>query len=197
MSRIPAILRVLAGRDVDRLTALRESIQEWIGRQQRDLAAHAESRESKEMDEEEESWLSEQRADEACMIAETERLLYAGLAVAIMSTTETFTRRVCTTAGVQLLDKKGKPQKRPNWGHYRTGLERKLDTDFASMPGFPGCSRARILGNCFKHNGGRANDEYVKEYPGSLGDEIEYEKENWPDLIEATRTFLRGLTGKL
>ena len=46
-------------------------------------------------------------------------------------------------------------------------------------------------------NTSKTNDEYVKEYGGSLGDKIEYEKENWPDLIDSTRTLLIGLASKL
>jgi hypothetical protein len=66
------------------------------------------------------------------------------------------------------------------------------------LNGFPEANRARLLGNCFKHNGGRRNQEFVDSLQeGAVGQDIRYENEDWHALIEGVQIYLTGLAAEV
>ncbi len=135
--------------------------------------------------------------DEAFMLHQTARVMYANLAVTVATSAEVFVDCFCKAKGLTYLNKSGKPIDRPNWGHKKSVLERSLSVKFEDINGFAVNRKARVMGNCFKHNEGQANEEYVNRYGGESGAELEYDNEDWSDIIDGTRTFLLNLAGKL
>jgi len=143
-----------------------------------------EAADTSRMSEEQQHWHGEYLNDEHYMLDAVKNSLLAGLAVAIASTVEKFMGMLCAENSIPLSD-------RPTWGDKRTGVERltggvRLDT----FGGFGSAKRARLLANCFKHNGGKTNQDWVDAYGGSVDDEIRYEDEDWDTIVEGTQTFL-------
>jgi hypothetical protein len=124
--------------------------------------------------------------DEAFMLMETARAMWASLAVSVSSTVERLFGRICNSLAIVLPPK-------ANWGTKRNKLEAKLSIDFKTLLGYSEVTEARILANCFKHAGGTANDELVEDGDGPSGDDIEYESKDWVKIIGGTRSFMTAL----
>ena len=188
-------LKMVAEQEAEKLTSLHQAICNWHdaaeAKFESRISAHGVPQ----------SEMSQGQYDlfagEAFGLLGTQRIMLAGLAMAIASTVENYLGLWCETARIPIVDKDGNPIDRPNWGHKKQAIKKARAINLVDIAGFGGCTRARILGNCFKHKDGRTNDEYVKKYGGQEGAEIEYERENWPDLIDATRTFLVGLASRI
>jgi hypothetical protein len=132
--------------------------------------------------------------EEGFTFLHTKRAIYGSLAVTITSTAEWFLIYTCETLGLEYLNKKtGLSDLKVIAKSLKKHLGKKLST----FPGFAAREKARILGNCFKHNGGRTNKEYVIMYGGDKKAEIEYENENWNDLIDKTIGFMTALAEKV
>lgn len=193
---------------VERLTNLTKAVDEWyssakdrIGLQQMDaefesdefLDWFAEHR-GKELSE----VLAEQRDEELNAATESKRYLCAGIAVSIASTTDTFGEHICRfmkfpynifKAGKD----KGKVNERPNWGHLTAALQDGFGIELKNLLGHNGNEHARLLGNCFKHNGGRAKAKLAEAIGIPANDPVKFEEQDWPKMIEDTRLFLYAL----
>lgn len=118
-------------------------------------------------------------SDEDYSIRETERIMFAGLAVAIASAAEPFCKRFV--------------QKLRDAGTTKDAAAAKL----AKMTGHSNYNRARILGNCFKHSNGNVSQDYVDTYNHGpkKGDKIDYRTENWASIIDGLCPFLLQVNG--
>jgi|GEM_PF-3338104 len=132
-------------------------------------------------------------SDEAFMLLGTERVMFANLGVSIAACEETFIIRVCKARGVNCLDEDGQT----HFGIACQCLGCSLKTVISELPGYSGNQRARMLGNCFKHCEGKATDRFVKKYGGTIGEEIEFEKADWPSMIDDTKKLLYEIIAKL
>jgi hypothetical protein len=132
-------------------------------------------------------------SDEAFMLLGTERVMFANLGVSIAASAENFIVRLCKERGVNCVNGKGQT----DFAIACISLGNALGVVISDLPGYSGNQRARMLGNCFKHSEGRRNERFVEKYGGTLGEEIEYEKEDWPGMIGDTRTLLAEIVAKL
>ncbi len=130
------------------------------------------------------------------LVLQTVRALYASLAVSIASAAENYVGSICRRKNL-LVDAAGHPLARPDWGVKRQKLQDALAFNFDDLEGFVLNKKARLLGNCFKHSDGRRNEQLASQFGGTEGEVIEYENENWRDLIEGTGSFLHGIVSKL
>lgn len=118
-------------------------------------------------------------SDDDYSIRETERIMFAGLAVAIASAAELF----CKPFVQKLKD---------------AGTTKDAATaELAKMPRHSNYNRARILGNCFKHSKGNVSQEYVENYDDGRkkGNKIDYRAENWASIIDGLCPFLLQVSG--
>lgn len=118
-------------------------------------------------------------SDASYWMRETERTMFAGLAVAIASAAEPFRKAFIA--------------KRKAAGE----TEKVANRELASIAGHSDYNRARILANCFKHSDGNVNDDYVSTYQDhrEVGEKIDYSAENWTSIIDGLRRFLRQVCG--
>lgn len=130
--------------------------------------------------------------DEAFILLETERAMYASLGVAIASTAENLIIRIGEVRGL--------PHSKGNKTDFSVALNslRQATAEAVSdLPGYSGNQRARKLGNCFKHCEGKANEEFAAKYNVGIGETIEYEQEDWVSMIVDTETLLLEIIQRL
>lgn len=132
-------------------------------------------------------------ADEAFMMLETERVMFANLGVTIASAAENFLIGICKMRQVDCVNDRGET----DFGIACQSLGKSLNVVISDLPGYQGNQRARMLGNCFKHSEGKTNERFVRKYGGNLGESIEYESESWEEMIAETETFLSEVIGLL
>jgi len=76
-------------------------------------------------------------------------------------------------------------------------LKRELEADLGAkldtLAGYAGPRRARSLSNCFKHRRGRADAELTAETGIAEGSDVEFEKEDWRQMIRNTKEFFFAL----
>jgi hypothetical protein len=130
--------------------------------------------------------------DEAFMLLETERVMFANLAVTIASAAENFMIGICKGRKLPC-EKSGKT----DFAVALDSLGKAIGRTISELPGYGGNQRARLLGNCFKHTEGKTNQRFVDKYGGSVGETIEYEKETWEQMIGDTETLLREVVSRL
>lgn len=135
-------------------------------------------------------------ADEAYIMKKTERLMYANIAVSLFAIAENFIRILCLNLEGTKVQGKVKAINRPTWGNLRQVLDQECGIDYETIKQFNVMDRVRILNNCFKHNSGEPNDEYVQKYGGDYIKEIEYEKKDWDTMISECETFLLNLANQ-
>jgi hypothetical protein len=136
-------------------------------------------------------WHENHINDEHYLLHHTAERLYAGLAVSIMATLESILGMLCAEQGVKLGPK-------ADWGDKRKAIQRKLRKKrLDTFVGIAAVTRVRLLGNCFKHNDGKQNQEWVKKYGGKLHDEIEYRNEDWKELVDSIERFLLAVVREL
>ncbi len=131
--------------------------------------------------------------DEAFIIHQSTRVIYANLAVTVTASVEKFIDYFYQSQKAIFKDN-------PNdysYNRKQECLERQCKIKFDQIDGFKLTQKARIMGNCFKHNAGNANEVFAKKFDVSLGESIYFEKENWLEIIVATECFLVCLVSKL
>lgn len=132
-------------------------------------------------------------ADEAFMLLDTERVMFANLGVSIASTAENFIVRICKHRNVPLTDSDGES----DFGIICCNFSVFLGARVSDLPGYAGNQRSRLLGNCFKHNAGKTDARFARKYKTTSEMAIEYEKENWIDMIEGTRVLLNEISQRI
>jgi hypothetical protein len=136
-------------------------------------------------------WRADYINDQNYLIDATTNALFAGLAVSVTAAVENTMGMLCAEQGASL------PQ-RAHWGHKVAALQSRLGKSaLSSLPSFAFANRARLLGNCFKHNSGKTNQEWVDAFTGVLDEEIRYADEDWKGLIDGVREFLLALVAAL
>ena len=127
--------------------------------------------------------------DEHYMVSKTRRVAYATVGIPLFAVIESFLRSLCVTMGIEIVDKKGNPIERPNYGDFRSSIEKNTRIKFDNITCFESVDRNRILCNCLKHSNGVVSEEFAKKFSLIEGDEIRYEKEDWQGLIENCKNF--------
>ena len=178
---------IIAKSEVSKLRAVYAAIRKW------ESIANDEHESSlpdfSQMSERQADWAADHFNDETFMLHMTSRAMFASFAVSVFASVENFVGALCEDLVITFRNP------RPNWRHKGDALEAHLRIEFRTLSGFIEINRARILGNCFKHNEGKTNDEYVAAFGGTLSQEIEYESENWSQSLSATEQFLLTLVG--
>jgi hypothetical protein len=172
----------IASDDTAKLRGVLRAIPKWEGVAIAEIRAVADPDMSR-MTPEEQHWFSEHMNDQYYMLSETKKALFCGLSVAIATTVENFLGMVCGDYEIPLPD-------RPNWGHKRNGVEGVIGVGLDTLRGFAWANRAQLLSNCYKHNGGRTNQEWYEQVGGAVDEEIEYENERWAEMIDEVKAFL-------
>lgn len=170
--------------ECSKLESVYRAIEKW-----EDVAAaewEASRPNTAEMDDLQAQWAADHFNDQAYMMHVTKQSMLGSLAVTIASSVENFFGALCEDRGIQLGDRAG-------WGQKRQRLEADLGINFGDLGGVEQVTRVRLLGNCFKHNEGKIDQEFVDGCGGNVGDEIDFDAEDWPTLIDATRRFLLEL----
>jgi len=135
------------------------------------------------------------------------RIMYANVAVSLFAIAEYFLFLLCVNFGIiqvkirrsgktEIKNSGGKIIERPNWGVFKNQIERNTKIKFVNIPCFDTVNRVRLLNNCFKHSNGTINKDFVKNFGGAEGDDIEYESEDWKKLILDCETLLFQLADK-
>jgi hypothetical protein len=135
--------------------------------------------------------------NEAYMVEKTEMLMYANIAVSLFAVAENFLRILCLNLDGTEVYRQIRAMDRPNWGNVRNALEQNCNIKYDEIENFEAIDKVRILNNCFKHNSGRPNDEYIKKYDGDCIEEIAYEKEDWSTTVSECKNFLLILTNQV
>lgn len=174
---------------VNLLRSLLDAIPKWEKVVEQEFADHVKEMEATLSPDELAYHQTYKYDDHFVMLGEAKEMMFAGLAVAIASKIEQFMNELCKQEEVTLPE-------RASWGPKRNALASKMadSNQFAMLTGLNLASRARLLGNCFKHNGGLKDKElidHIKE--GDVGEKIKYGAEDWPAMISATGEFLKAL----
>lgn len=150
----------------------------------------ADSQPAENLTELEAEWHHRYQQDQYYTLDATKNVLFGGLAVSAAAAVERTMLMLCRHRGQQLSD-------RACWGQARPVLKQLIGADLSTLNGFNAANRARLLGNCFKHNGGRRNQEFVGDlHDGAVGEEIRYENEDWPSLIDGIQSYLTDLAAR-
>jgi hypothetical protein len=189
------LLQIVAEDQVAKLFSLHAAILKWEQIAKEDLASDLLEDEKYRKDGQE--WVWDLFNDRAFMLLETKRVMCANLAVSVSATVETFLGTICRLKTIPLLDNNGYASAKPDWGVKRRAVELFLKIRFFALTDFTLCNRARLLGNCFKHNEAKTSQEYVDAFAGPVNQTIEYEEVDWPQIIHGTGTFLMTLAKKL
>ncbi|WP_417384171.1 hypothetical protein [Gimesia sp.] len=131
-------------------------------------------------------WAADHFNDQAYMMHVTKQSMLGSLAVTIASSVENFFGALCEDRNIQLGNRAG-------WGEKRQRLETDLGISCDDLTGIEQVTRVRLLGNCFKHNEGKVNSEFVDMCSGNEGNEIDFNIEDWETLIKSTERFLLDL----
>jgi len=167
--------------ECSKLDSIHRAIEKW-----EDVAVaqwNANSPDTSGMDEYQAHWAASHFNDQAYMMHVTKQSMLGSLAVTMASSVENFFGALCEDREITLGDRAG-------WGQKRQRLETDLGVQFNTLPGIQEVTKVRLLGNCFKHNEGKKDAELVAECGGVVDEEIDFDAENWPNLIAATRQFL-------
>jgi len=177
--------------EVSKLRALLQAVPKWEEVAVAEADAFAAS-DHGEMSAEQQHWHDEFINDRYFSIDVTKEALFRGLAVSAASTVENVMGMLCQEYNVAL-------RERANWVDKRRGLEQLIGgTSLGDIPGFDSADRARILANCFKHNGGTVNQTYIAAIAiRPLGEEIRYQDENWGAILDGIQTALLALVQRL
>jgi len=174
--------------EISRLEALRRAILRWADLAHKEFAARWEGQER--VADHRTDWGYSPQDDDAFVLRQTERVMFANLAVTIASTVESFVSDICASLGIKFTDG-------TDYGRKVKALEKKLGIGFRKLPGYEAQRKARLLGNCFKHAGGKTDERYVKAFGGSEGQVIEYEEEDWVGLLRDVEMFLDAMAAEI
>lgn len=166
------------------LVYLYKAIRRWEEIAAADLAAK--EPDTSGMSQEQAYWAGEHFNDQAYMLDTALQAMLGSLAVSIFSSVENYFGALCEDRGIGL-------DARAQWNQKRTKIEASLGIECKDLPGVVAVTKVRILGNCFKHQDATKNDEYVQEFGGVKGEKIDFDAEDWPRLIEATKLFLLAI----
>ncbi len=194
MKRFIPITQAQLESQIDLLRHYLEAIQRWQGASQSELDARQASLESMNA-------IPEYDSDEVAyagdMIKATCRLMYATLAVSLSAVAENFLRSACLGLHNTKLRNRIAAKERSDWGYIQRKVESISNIKYNGINHFEAMHKVRVLNNCFKHNRGRINKLYAKNIGGSVGDQIEYEKENWETIISECHAFLDTFVSRL
>jgi hypothetical protein len=170
-----------------KLRAILRAIPKWQAIALEEIAT-LEANSSESFSSAQQHWRSEFINDQHYLADQTANALFAGLAVSAAAVVESTLGMLCAEQGVVF------PNNRPGWGEKRQGLEGVLGTiRLDTLASFGHANRARLLGNCFKHNGGKTNQDWVRAFGGAESQEIQYVDEDWAAMIAGVQDFLLDL----
>jgi hypothetical protein len=173
--------------ECSKLESIHQAIEKW-----EDVAVaewQASEPDTTQMSDLQAEWAANHFNDQAYMMHVTKQTMLGSFAVTMASSVENFFGALCEDLNIQLGNRAG-------WGQKRTGLETKLGISCDDLANIKQVTKVRLLGNCFKHNEGKIDSEFVDKFGGKVGDEIDFNAEEWPTLIDATRRFLLDLVSR-
>jgi hypothetical protein len=180
----------LAESSAGHLKNIHTAISDWVNFAMKELADRS-AADRLNMTKEQLQWYNDYQDSQEFMLVEVINALYAGLSVSISSSVENFMGTMCEEYNLKLGSK-------PDWGNKRTALESRLSNKkFDDLADFSMADRVRLLSNCYKHEGGKTNTEWVKKFGGTEGEEIDYPGESWTEMIEGVRNFLLAMVDAL
>jgi hypothetical protein len=183
---------VIVHDEMSKLRSLLQMIPNWEASAVVEVNTLA-ARDVGDMSLEQSQWHGEHVNDRYYDIDVVTKLMFCGLAVIAASAVENVMGMFCR-------EHDGKFNPKADWRTKRQRLEQLIgdDASLSDLPGFSWAHRARILANCFKHNGGTVNEEYAKSIVHRpIGDEIRYQDENWAAIIDGIQTALLSLVQRL
>lgn len=204
-SRKVAILCEILKMELEGIENLLSAIKKWYCSASKELA-DIQSQLEKIKDVSEYDW--DDLAYKYHISNKVKRIMYANIAVSLFAIAEHFLFLLCVNSGftkvkisesgeTKIKNSEGKGIKRPNWGVFKNQIERNTKIKFVNIPCFDTVNRVRLLNNCFKHSNGTINKDFVKNFGGAEGDDIEYESEDWKKLISDCEIFFGGLIRKM
>jgi len=208
-SRKLAILCEILKQEIENIQKLLSAIEKWYHVSAKELK-DKKAQLKKRKDTHEYDW--DDFDYELYMTNKVKRAMYASVAVALSAVAEDFLFCLCVNVGLMKVEIKkgkdgrekriinnfnGKKIKRPFWGCYRQLIENKIKIQFDKISCFDSIKRVRLLNNCFKHSYGITNEDFVKSFGGTLGDDICYESERWQELIKNCETFMLKLAERI
>ncbi len=175
---------VVVSNEIGILKALRRAVPKWEELAAQEVKSVEEApRGGSEL---EDYWHEQHVNDQYYVLDVTKGALLGGLSVSMASAVERVMIELCRDRGEAMPG-------RPGWKDARETLDRLTGTNISTLAGFPSANRARLLGNCFKHNGGARNAEFVRTFGGAADEEICYADEDWDAIIDGVQTFLTAL----
>jgi hypothetical protein len=178
--------------EIDKLRRLYSAIVKWRGVAAEEFKEHEQNIEAKRSPQWDD-YGYDPISEEAFSLGQTERAMFATLGVSIAATAENFIVRVCVDLGLECRDKGGVTR----FSIACKSIGERIGAKVTELPGYDENSRARLLGNCFKHNDGRRSEELVECCGGDPGDEIKYENEDWKTMIDKTNCLLCSIATRL
>jgi hypothetical protein len=179
---------MLVGDEVGKLNNVLAALEEWATIAQDKLKKQRESPRD-DMTDDQSMYYDMYLENQDSMLLEILRTFYGALAVSVTASVENTAKMLCDEYRLTL----------PNgadWSQKRAALEPKSGK-FDTIQGFDKATRARLLGNCFKHNESRTNDKWVKAYGGEEGEAMYFIDEKWDEIIKGVESFLMGLVKAL
>ena len=189
-----AIVKSLLDTRIEGLRHLLDAIAKWRNVAHQELADWGKRLEDKK---EASEYDCDILVDEAYMTTKTERLMYANVSVSLFAVAENVLRVLCLNLDGTEVHKQIKSRNKPNWGHIRNALQKHFHIEYHELEHYETMVRVRLLNNCFKHSSGNPNAEFMREYGGDYIEGIEYEKEDWNEIISNCHLFLHNLANKI
>lgn len=180
--------------EMRKLRSVHDAILKWEELDSDELASEMAKQNGKQSPEQQ-YWISEHFNDRAYLLYETANVMFANLAVRITASVENFMGALCTDNNLEIVDSRGNPVDRPNWGHKRPVLERHFSINLSTFRGYENVRIARLLSNCFKHTEGKADEALAEHYSVGFDEEIKYGEVDWVALLRDTEAFLLQLAG--
>lgn len=134
--------------------------------------------------------------DEAFTINYTEQSLYGSFAVSIAAMVEDQLSKLFPSGSTILIDGyNGKAANRPQFNDFMFTLEQGWNCSRKDIKYFSDHRYVRELSNRFKHSGGTATREFVREFSARArvereGDQIPYNEFNWMTHLDQSKEFL-------
>jgi len=125
------------------------------------------------------------QGDEFWRIDKMRAQLYGAMSVLVHSIVERELKRCVHYAG-------GTINARAGWCAISEQFQKATAKPLSELPGYETANYVRMLNNCFKHNDGICSDELAKISELEAGEDIEYQKEPWENLISVAQEFLHA-----
>lgn len=123
--------------------------------------------------------------EDFCRIDEMRAQLYGAMSTLVHSVVERELKRYVRYAG-------GTIDARAGWPAISQQFKKATAKPLSELPGYETADQVRMLNNCFKHNDGICSDELAEISEFEAGEDIQYQEQQWENLISAAEGFLHS-----